>query len=97
MEPMKPMKPMAPMSPPERWWPADLGDPSTVGAQDEMRYAFFPAHCRLIIERYGKRALYDTGKHLIGGVSQAASGTQSIEFSSQLGVVNVSELARIDG
>ena len=25
------------------WWPAELGTPASVGAQNDMRYAFFPA------------------------------------------------------
>ena len=47
MKPMEPMKPMKPMAPMEKWWPADLGDPSTSGAQNDMRYAFFPDERRL--------------------------------------------------
>jgi len=41
MEPMKPMKPMEPMSGGEQWWPNDLGEPSSTGSQNGMRYAFF--------------------------------------------------------
>ncbi len=41
MAPMKPMEPMKPMAKSEAWWPADLGDPSSSGSQNDMRYAFF--------------------------------------------------------
>jgi hypothetical protein len=92
MEPMKPMSPMKPMEPPERWWPNDLGNPSTVGSQNGMRYAFFSSTRRLIIERRGHLTTYDTGNHDIGGVSQADGRTQTIEFTSQHGPVNLMEL-----
>lgn len=35
------MEPMKPMSAAEKWWPGDLGEPSTIGSQNELRYAFF--------------------------------------------------------
>ena len=35
------------------WWPADLGLPSSLGAQNEVRYAYFPATRRLAIEING--------------------------------------------
>jgi hypothetical protein len=31
------------------WWPTDLGVPSSFGAQNEVRYAYFPATRRLAI------------------------------------------------
>ena len=42
MKPMKPMEPMKPMSGGEKWWPNELGQPSSSGSQNSMRYAFFP-------------------------------------------------------
>ena len=38
------------------WWPADLGVPSATGAQNDMRYACFPATRRLAIRQGGRRA-----------------------------------------
>jgi hypothetical protein len=38
MKPMEPMKPMAPMDFGPSWWPEDLGQPSTSGAQNGARY-----------------------------------------------------------
>jgi hypothetical protein len=35
------------------WWPSDLASPASVGAQNELRYAFFPATRRLAIARGG--------------------------------------------
>jgi hypothetical protein len=80
------------MNPPQRWWPEDLGSPSTVGSQNGMRYAFFPSRRRLLIERHGNLTAYDTGSHDIGGVAQSHGHSQTIEFTSQHGIVNLKEL-----
>lgn len=74
------------------WWPMDLGVPSSTGAQNNLRYAFFPASRRLAIEIGGKITIYDTGDHQISGFSQQQSGDQSLTFTSQYGLVRVSEL-----
>jgi hypothetical protein len=92
MKPMKPMTPIEPMRAPEPWWPADLGSPSTSGAQNGLRYAFFRDKRRLIIEREGQSTIYETGDHDIGGVSQADAGSRSVELTSQHGPVKLSEL-----
>jgi hypothetical protein len=99
MEPMKPMKPITPMAPmraAEPWWPADLGSPSTSGAQNDLRYAFFRDRRRLIIDREGQLTTYETGDHDIGGVSQADAAGRSVEFTSQHGAVKLSELKVVD-
>ena len=74
------------------WWPADLGSPASVGAQNDLRYAFFPAARRLAIARGGQVTVYDTGDHRIGGFSQQQSGDQSLTFTSQYGLVRVADL-----
>ena len=95
---MKPMAPMAPMKPLDfgpAWWPKDLGEPSTRGAQDDLRYAVFPERHRLAIQRDAKVTLYDSGDHRIGGVAQAQGGTASLAFTSQHGDVALDSLKRI--
>lgn len=67
MEPMKPMHPMKPMEAGPAWWPDGLGQPASSGGQNGTRYAFFPDHRRLAVERDGKVTLYDSGDHRIGG------------------------------
>jgi hypothetical protein len=52
------------------WWPADLGVPSSLGAQNEVRYAYFPATRRLAIDINGKVIVYDTQDHQISGFSR---------------------------
>ena len=93
MEPMKPVEPMKPMKPisfGDPWWPSDLGEPSSAGSQDGLRYAFFAKARRLLIEQDGKRTTYDSGDHQINGVSQ--QDTQALAFSSQNGRVGLDDL-----
>jgi hypothetical protein len=75
-----------------QWWPAELGVPSSTGAQNDMAYACFPATRRLAIRQGGQTRVYDTGEHQIGGFSQAQSGDQSLTFNSQFGLVRVADL-----
>jgi hypothetical protein len=77
------------------WWPAELGIPGSVGSQNELRYAFFPATRRLAIAVGGRVKVYDTGDHRIGGFSQQQSGDQSLTFTSQHGLVRVADLPEV--
>ncbi len=74
------------------WWPEDLGAPGSTGAQNDLKYAYFPAIARLAILLNGQVTVYDTGAHQIGGFGQQQSGDQSITFTSQFGLVRVDEL-----
>ena len=97
MEPIKPMEPMTPMEPmkgSEPWWPQELGQPSSSGGQNGMRYAFFPDKQRLLVETDGKLITYDSGDHRISGVSQ--SNGQVPSFTTQDGDVNVNDLEVVD-
>ena len=80
-----------------QWWPAELGSPDATGAQNDLRYAWFSRARRLAIQRNGQVQVYDTGNHTIGGFSQQQSGDQSLTFTSQFGLVRVSELPLITG
>ncbi|RYH09724.1 SHOCT domain-containing protein [Tropicimonas sp. IMCC6043] len=82
------------------WWPADLGQPSAVGGQNQFRYAYFPAAARVAVDP-GNGApviLLDTLDHQIGGFSQQQSGYGDpfggISFSSQYGQFALSSLPR---
>jgi hypothetical protein len=79
----------------EDWWPAGLGSPGAVGAQNDLRYAVFPETRRLVIDDRGTVSVYDTGQHRIFGVAQAQSGDRALSFASQDGLVRVSELSRV--
>lgn len=79
------------------WWPDGLGSPSSVGAQNDMRYAVFPGSRRLAVDQGGRVTLYDTGDHNIGGASQQQGGGQNLSFSSQHGTVTLDSLSVVDG
>jgi len=74
------------------WWPAELGQPSSQGSQNDLSYAVFPQMQRLAINLAGRVTVYDTGAHEIGGVSQQQSGGASWTFTSQYGTVDLSSL-----
>lgn len=90
---MEPIKPMAAVQP---WWPAELGQPASSGARNDMRYAFFPDKRRLQIEQDGTLSTYDTADHRIGGVSKAQSDRNHLAFTSRHGTVDLASLSRID-
>jgi hypothetical protein len=75
------------------WWPANLGTPSAVGAQNDLRYAVFPR--RLAIKDGDHVEIYDTGNHRIFGVAQAQSADQTLAFTSQDGLVRVKDLPKV--
>jgi hypothetical protein len=75
------------------WWPADLGTPSAVGAQNDLRYAVFPG--RLAIKDGQQIDVFDTGHHQILGVAQAQSRDQTLTFKSQDGLVRVKDLRKV--
>ena len=78
------------------WWPGDLGHAASTGAQNQMRYAWFPDTARLAIDTgNGAVRVYDTADHRIGGFSQQQSGDQSLSFTSQHGLVKLSELREV--
>ncbi len=77
----------------ENWWPEELGNPASAGAQNAMRYAFFPDKRRLAIDLGGEVTVYDTGDHAITGFGQQQSGDGSMSMTSQHGPVRTSDLA----
>lgn len=81
------------------WWPAELGTPSSTGAQNQIQYAYFPVPRRLAIAIHGQVTVYDTLDHQISGVSQQQSAGASLTFSSQYGVVHLVNLpvVSVDG
>ncbi|MBL4811626.1 MAG: SHOCT domain-containing protein [Rhodobacteraceae bacterium] len=73
-------------------WPEELGFAASQGAQNDMRYAYFPDTQRLAISVGGVMTVYDCGQHQIGGFGQQQSGDQSLTFTSQFGTVRVADL-----
>jgi hypothetical protein len=82
------------------WWPAELGSPSGIGSQNNIRYAYFSKARRLAVEINGHVTVYDTLDHQISGVSQQQQGSgASLTFTSQHGTIPVASLpvVSIDG
>jgi hypothetical protein len=77
------------------WWPENFGPPSAVGAQNDLQYAVFPGTRRLAIKDGGSIDIYDTGDHRIFGVAQAQSTDRTITFTSQDGLVRISDLPKV--
>ncbi|NQV11480.1 MAG: SHOCT domain-containing protein [Cyanobacteria bacterium] len=101
------MAPMAPMSfgsgalftpdPQDSWWPAELGNPSSSGAQNEVRYAYFPAAGRLAVQVNGRVSLYDTSGHHISGLSQQQASGGGVVFSTGAGSISLTHLPTVSG
>jgi hypothetical protein len=79
------------------WWPAGLGRPGAVGAQNDLRYAVFAETRGLVIDDRGAITVYDTGSHRIYGVAQAHSSDRTLTFTSQEGLVRVADLPKVAG
>ncbi len=82
--------------PTDNWWPAELGSPTAIGSQNNIRYAYFPHAQRLAVTTGGDAWVYDTGEHQIGGFSQQQGAGGSITFTSQFGIVNLSTLPLVN-
>jgi hypothetical protein len=78
------------------WWPSGLGRPGAVGAQNALRYAIFPETRRLALDDHGTVSIYDMGAHRIFGVAQAQSSDQTLSFTSQDGLVRLSDLQQVE-
>ena len=75
--------------------PNGLGHPAAVGGQNDLRYAIFPESRRLVIDDRGKISTYDIGDHQIFGVAQAQSSERTLSFTSQSGLVKVTDLNKV--
>jgi hypothetical protein len=78
-----------------QWWPVELGNPFSSGAQNSTRYAIFPN--RLAVDFNGQVTVYDTLDNNISGISQQQGGNDSLTFSSQYGTILVSTLPIVSG
>ncbi len=103
---LREMNPFVPLPPQQgggfgggyaNWWPDGLGSPASSGAQNDMRYAYFPGARRLAVQQNGQTRVYDTAHHTIFGVSQQQGGGQSLSFSSDYGTVRAEDLQQVDG
>ena len=79
------------------WWPAGLGAPTSTGAQNDVRYAYFAGARRLAIELHGRLTVYDTLDHELGSFSQQQSRGGSLTFESQHGLIDLADLPVVSG
>ncbi|RJT28618.1 hypothetical protein D3227_33785 [Mesorhizobium waimense] len=77
------------------WWPPEMGQPNSTGAQNDLRYAIFSNTRRLVIDDHGETTIYDTGEHHISGISQAQSSGSTLTFAGQDGLVRTSDLKKV--
>ncbi len=77
---------------PVAWWPPELGQPAASGAQNTLRYAWFPDQRRLAVDSGGDVWVYDTLDHRIGGFAQQQGGSAGISLNSQYGTVHLAAL-----
>ena len=76
----------------DSWWPGELGRPGSSGSQDNARYAVFPQARRLAVQSGdGPVRVYDTLRHVIGGVQQGGP-RGPLSFTSQHGTFTVESL-----
>ncbi len=93
---MAPMAPLFTPDPRDTWWPPELGTPSSSGAQNEVRYACFPAAGRLAVEVNGQVSVYDTSGHQIAGISsQQQSAGGGLVFSTGDGSISLAHLMAV--
>ena len=74
------------------WWPTEFGNPTSTGAQNNCRYAYFSHAQRLVVVAFGKTTVYDTRGHEITGFSQQQSSGASMTFVSDRGPVDLGSL-----
>lgn len=79
------------------WWPSEFGQPNSSGGQNDIRYAYFGHVNRLAVDMGGTVTIYDTGDHVISGVSQQQGNGWTLTFSSQYGTVPVGSLRVVSG
>ena len=82
------------------WWSAQFGVPSTVGSQNAMRYAFFPASRRLVIDDNGQISTFDTGEHVIvwrepAAKSGAVVGVRDGQRQARVGVADQDKISAV--
>ena len=79
------------------WWPPELGTPTSRGAQNDQRYAYFADARRLAVQAGGEVTIYDTLDHRLGGFSQQQSRGGSLTFHSRSGTVDLASLPVVSG
>src|SRR5260221_954779 len=81
------------IAPGNAWWPAELGNPSSSGGQNDARHTYFPQSQPLANFYPRDMRMANTLEHPITGVQQQQGGySGSLTFSSQYGTFGVDTL-----
>jgi hypothetical protein len=81
--------------PAKSWWPAEFGNPSSTGGQNQLEYAYFPESHRVVVSDSGDISVFDaTGYEVHGFSQQQQNNVQGLHLSSNRGLVPVLSLPR---
>ena len=80
-----------------RWWPAQLGEPSSTGTRASSRYAYFAQIRRLAVDSGGRVEVYDTTGFNIEGLGPQGAGGEALTFASNRGPVRLDAFPRVHG
>ena len=72
-----------------RWWPAQLGEPSSTGTRASSRYAYFAQIRRLAVDSGGRVEVYDTTGFNISGLAPQGADGDALTFASNRGPVRL--------
>ena len=75
----------------ESWWPASFGMPAASGERHGMRFAFFPAAKRLLVQQGARIDAHDTRDAQVTGVAEMSGETTSLMFNTDKGTVKLEE------
>jgi hypothetical protein len=80
-----------------RWWPAQLGEPSSTGTRASSRYAYFAQIRRLAVDSGGRVEVYDTTGFNIEGLGPQGADGEALTFASNRGPVRLDAFPRAYG
>jgi hypothetical protein len=75
--------------------PTNVGTLPPLSSLNFLTIRVFPGTRRLAIKDGERIEIYDTGKHRIFGVAQAQSVDQTLTFTSQDGLVRITDLRKV--
>lgn len=82
---------------PDSPWPAEWGQPTVSGGQNDLAYAYFPIQHRLAVRYGGRMTVFDTTGFAIAGFSQQQQlGLQGLYANSPQGLIAVMALPVVE-
>lgn len=79
------------------WWPTGYGEAALSGLISGMRYAYFPAYSRLLLQQNLRTRFFDTGGYIVQGLVQTdVRGFPGILVQTNKGPVLLHTLVEVD-